>query len=914
MPDWENHVLQHLSLPELNPGRERRIVRELASQLDEFYREALSGGMDEEEAAVYAEQQIRDWDGLAEEFRRVDRSNFQPILERWADQGPEPQRHRLIRALATWIRTDRFAARRLIKSPRFLLVTLLTLGLGIGANTALFSVVHSVLLSPLPYENPEQLVFLWETRDEGSKMTSVSLGNFEAWRASSFGRLAMAAARWRAFNVTGRENPYRVDGFEVSPGLMSLLGKQLLHGREFTLEDEKPGTDAVCLVSCSFWEERLGANPDLTELQLVLNDRSHAVVGVLPKAFELPGFGPSPILTPLTLNPSDPGYWSNHNAMVLGRLVDGQTLSQENERLSLIAAGLEEARREWNKGIGVQLVPAREQLIQGVRRTLWVLFGAVGFILLIACVNVASLLLARATSAEVDVAIRMALGANRLSIMRLLLSEALLLSIGGGLLGLLIAYSGVETFRLWGPSNLPRINEISVNTPVLLFTLACAVGAGLLAGLVPALRVSNVDLQTSLNRGGRSPGMGSHHRVQRAFVIVEVAIAVILLNCSGLLLRSLTNLIAVDPGFDSEDRVAMQVTLSSSRYLDRESVTTFLDELHARLDAMPGVQASGSSVGLPYQWQMWRKQMTVEGRPAQTLPDVPLIDLSISTPGYARTLGIPLLEGRLLSDGDGPTSHFVALVNEEFVRTHLSGDDALGRRVRFSPPDALLPPEHDPEQFPWYTIVGVVGDVKRWNLRAEAFPEVFISQRQDMDTAREFFVVVRTSLPVESLAATMRRAVWEVDPDLPVAWVQPIEEMTASQMAQPRFNAALVGAFALVALMLAVIGVYALMANMVGLRRSEIGLRIALGARPDQIAKRIGGTAVGVALRGIAIGVVGSFAATQFLASMLFGIGPLDAGTFLFVVTTVLLVAATAALIPARRAAKLDAVAALSTQ
>jgi putative ABC transport system permease protein len=333
----------------------------------------------------------------------------------------------------------------------------------------------------------------------------------------------------------------------------------------------------------------------------------------------------------------------------------------------------------------------------------------VGFIFLIACVNVAGLLMARAARAEVDVAIRMALGAERKSIMRLFLSEALLLSIGGGALGISVAYIGVETIRRWGPANRPRLNEITMSTPVLLFTLACAVGAGLVFGVAPAFRSSRVELLDRLNSGGRSQGLGSHHRIQRVLVIAEVAIAVVLLNCSGLLLRTVTNLVGVDPGFEPNRRVAMQITLSSARYPDREQISTLLDELHLRFDGTPGIRPSGSSVRLPFQWQMWRKQTTVEDRPAEKLPKVPLIDLSISTPRYLETLGIRLIRGRSLSNGDGSEDPFVALVNEAFVRRNLPGEDAIGRRLRISPPDALLPPDRRPEDFPWYTIVGVVG-------------------------------------------------------------------------------------------------------------------------------------------------------------------------------------------------------------
>jgi len=818
-----------------------------------------------------------------------------------------------IRALRSAIGIDSIAFRRLAKSPRFTFVAALTLGLGIGANTALFSIVYSVLLSPLPYADSERLVFALETRNEGSSTTSVSLGNFETWRESSASLGAMAAARYRAYNVTGGDRPYRVNGLEASAGTLSLLGVRPLYGREFLAEDERPGADPVCMVSHAFWIERLGANPDLGALGLRLNGRSHAVVGVMPAGFELPGFGASPILTPLPLDPSHPGYWSNHNSTVLGRLASGVALSQADEELSLIAARLENTHAEWNDGIGARLVPARERLVRNVRRTLWILFGTVGFVLLIACVNVASLMLARAAAVEREMAVRVALGASRLRIVRLVLSEALLLSAGGALLGLAIGYGGVEALRRWGPSGLPRLAEVSVSVPVLWFTMACALGTGLLFGLVPALRASRVDIQATLNKSSRTPGLGGQHRLQRTFVMVEVAIAVVLLNCSGLLLRTFTNLLHVDAGFDPKGRVAMHVDLSGSRYTDHEQVVGFLDRLHEELNAIPGVQASGSSVGLPLQWLMWRQYLTVEGRPAATLPEVPVVDLSVSTPDYVPTLGIRLIRGRPLAESDDAESPYVALVNEAFIRRNLPGEEAIGRRFRLAPPDDLLAPGQRPSDFPWYSIVGVVGDVQRWELGSEATPEVYVPVRQHPGV-REFFVVVHSAVPGVSVSDAMRQAVWSLDPDQPVAWVQPMESMFSSAVSQPRLNAALVAAFGATALILAVIGVYGLMANMVKARTNEIGVRLALGARPDQILRRVAGQGLLAAAIGIAFGVAASAVVTRLMGSMLFGVTPLDPATFSFAVISVLVAAAVAASVPSRQAAKLDPIAALASE
>ncbi|MCK5653409.1 MAG: FtsX-like permease family protein, partial [Gemmatimonadetes bacterium] len=402
-------------------------------------------------------------------------------------------------------------------------------------------------------------------------------------------------------------------------------------GREFAPDEEQPDAQPVSMVSHAFWQDRLGGNRDLASLSLILNGESHAVVGVLPGGFQLPGFGSTPILTPLPLDPSHPGFWGNHNTQVFGRLGDGVSLERANGEMAAIAARLEQAYPDWNEGIGSRLVPVREQIVQGARGNLWILFGAVGFVLLIACTNIASLLLARATEAEREMAVRTALGAHRSRIVRLVLSEALLLSAAGGLLGLWVCHLGVDAIQAWAPGNIPRLGEVSVNAQVLGFTLAVSLGTGLLFGLLPALCASRVDVESVLKEGGRTAG-GRHHRAQRLFVVSEVALSVVLLVGSGLLLRTFENLLEVEPGFELQGRVAMHVSLPQASYQGRSGVTGFLARLHEELDAIPGVQASGSSVGLPFQGLMWRKLMTLEDRPAATMPEVPVVDLSIVTP------------------------------------------------------------------------------------------------------------------------------------------------------------------------------------------------------------------------------------------------------------------------------------------
>lgn len=805
----------------------------------------------------------------------------------------------------------RHAVRRLRKSPSFTLTAVLTLALGIGANTAIFSFVHGVLLSPLPYPDPERLVIVWETRDQTNRL--VSLLNFGGWRDAGSGLQDVAAVRRWPFNVTGGGRPYRVTGVQASAGLLAALRVRPLLGREFTRHDERPGAEPVCVVSHAFWVERLGARADLTGLALVLDGRSHSVVGVLPEGLAIPGFGTPPILTPTPMDGSDAGYGSNHNALVIGRLADGVSLDRAGAQLSVVASRLAEAYPQWNDGIGARPQPARDAVTQQARRPLWVLFDAVGLVLLIACVSLAGIMLSRAVAAEREIAVRVALGSSRGAIVRLVLSEAAILSAAGGLAGLWVGSLGVDLISSLGPGGIPRLSEVTVSLPVLAFTASCVLGTGLLIGLLPALRSSRLGTRAIVNGSARAIGLISHTRVQRALVTAEVAIAVVLLTSAGLLLRSFVNLLRVDPGFATGGRVAMAVSLPQARYPDRARVTAFLDQVTERVNAIPGVQASGASVGLPMAFLVWRQYMTLEDRPAAALPEVPVVDLSISTPGYLATLDIPVLRGRPFRESDRAETGFVALVNQAFVQANLPGGDPIGHRLRLAPPDALLADEPAPD-IPWYTIVGVVRNVRRFGLNVEPGPEVYIPQRQDAGVAREFFVVAHTAVDDPELPEAMRRAVWAVDPDQPVDSVRTLEAMYANAVSQPRFVAEAVSAFGLAALVLAAIGVFGLVANIVAARTREIGVRMALGARPGDVLRQVAGPAVLAALAGIVLGSLIAAAATRLMATMLFGIEPLDLPTYAVVALSVLGVGVAAALLASMRAVRIDPVAALAAE
>ena len=875
----------------------RRDVREEIDAHIELERDGLvARGMHEDDAM------------RAAQARFGDREKFEAEAVREASS--QQRTLRLRGSLVSVAHDLRLAVRRLATSPGFSLVTILTLAFGIGATSALFSVVHSILLSPLPFEHPEELFFATETRDEGSRIALVSALSFREWREATAGTLEMAAVREWPFNITDFDVPERLAGGQASPGLFSTLGVSLPVGREFTPEEERPGSGAVCLVSHAFWLTRLGGNPDLASLRVTLNGMSHAVVGVLPEGFEIAGVGPLPIVTPFPIDPAQSGFWSNHNAVVIARTAEGVNLERAQEELGSAAEALQASHPDWNDGIGARLIPMRELVVEGSSRGLWLLFSAIALVLLIACANIAGLLTARGAAAEQDMGVRIALGASRARIIRFSLSEALVLGTAGGLLGLGVCYFGAELFRRWAPEALPRMTEVSVNLPVVGFVAAVSLGTALLVGLVPAVHASHADTGDLLKAGIRDLGTRRRQRTQRFLVVGEVALAVALLVGSGLLGRTFVNLTRVDPGFHPEGRIALQVSLPQSSYPDREGVSAFLDRLHENLDRIPGVQASASSVGLPFQNQLWRKQITVAGQPAASLPEVPVVDLSIVTPGWLNALGIPLVRGRALQEGDNETAPFVALVNETFARTQFPNGDALGRRVRLAPPDHLLP-DGQSTTFPWYTIVGVVGDVRRWDLAADPTPEVFISQRQDLDVAREFFVVARTSTPEGSVMAEMRRAVRDADPSQPVGWVRTMASMYSDMVALPRFSALLLAAFGIAALFLSVLGIYGMIANGVSARRREIGLRMALGAPRSKVLTDVVRDGVATASFGVVVGLLIAGAASRALASLLFGVAALDLATYLLVVAVVLSVAAAAALGPAWRAARLDPTVAL---
>jgi predicted permease len=815
-----------------------------------------------------------------------------------------------VRPLEDLLKDVGYALRTFRRDRSFAVITVLTLALGIGATSAIFSVVNSVLLNPLPFADPEQLVFAWETRiRQGGSEGWVSLGNYREWRQLSTAFQEMAAVQVRPYNLTRSGDPLRLTGLQATPGLLPLLGVTPALGRGFRSDEEQPGSEPVCLVSHDLWLGRFAADPNLVGKRLTLDGRSHVVVGVLPPGFEIPGFGPRQVLTPVVLDPSDRNFRSNHNSVVFARLRDGLSVDQADRQIAALAARLQEEYPEWNDGIGARLRPVREQLVRGARANILILFGAVLLVLLLACVNVAALLLARATTREREMAMRAALGAGRGRLVRQVLTEAMVLSVVGGGLGLWLCLVALDVLRARGATVFPRMSELSLDSHVLVFTLAISALTALIFGLLPALQLSRLQIREVLSQSGRLPGLRGKIPARRVLVVTQVALASVLLIASGLLLRSYLGLTHVDPGFRSENRIAMEVELPASRYADGARVGEFLDQVVNRLEALPWVRSAGASVSLPFFGSFWQKHVTLQERPAEKLADVPVASLTIATPGYLPTLEVPLRKGRLLRSGDDGRAPFVALVNQRFVDTHYRGEDPIGRRIRLDVPDHLLPPERE-DVPPWYTIVGVVGDV-RLGLAAEPQPEVIIPQLQDKDVAPEFLIVVHAVHPPAGYADVLRQTVWDIDPEQPVPWVRTLDDMRAASISRQRLNLLLVGVFGLTALALAVMGVYGLVAYSFSARTQEIGLRLALGALPSRVLAQFLGQGLRVSVVGVAIGLVLSLLTARGMESVLFGITARDSLSFTVAPGLLLVAALLASFLPALRASRSDPLEAL---
>ncbi len=809
----------------------------------------------------------------------------------------------------------RYGARMLIKKSGFTLIAIITLALGIGANTAIFSVVNAVLLRPLPYPEPEQLVRLLEMDiGRGSYDISASMPDYREWQKRNQSFAWLAAYATNDYNISGNEEPERVVGAMVDTDFFPLLGVNQAQGRGFAGEEGVYGKHRVVVLSDSLWRRRFGDGAQLGGQTIRLNGESFVVVGVMPRGFRYPASDVA-LWTPLALADNDPlntrgNYWLD----VIARLKLGVTPAQAQSDLVNIHRQLEQEK--ITSGFSGRVETLAEATVGDVRRTLWVLLGAVGCVLLIACVNVANLLLARASARSSEIAVRATLGAGRSRLVRQLLTESLLIGLLGAIAGLILAWWGVDVLIRLEP-DLPRFETVQVDGRVLGFTLGLAVVTSLFFGLVPAIRSVSADLSAALKGGGRSGTRD--HRLLGGLVVAEVAIALILLAGAGLMINSLLRLQRVEPGYETKNILTMQLALPAAKYPEsrREQAVGFYRQLIERVKALPGVQNAGVTTALPLTGGGWGKLFTREDRPApKSLEEISVAQYRHVSADYFDTLGIRLVNGRYLNERDAPDGLPVAVINETAAQRFWPGENPIGKLFKLGPPEEMVPAGILPTgyRFIRWTVVGVVKDLKHEGLSRPSSPEIFTLPQQSLandGATRMMYLALRTANDPATLTAAIRRQVQDLDKEQPIAEIATMDERRAVSLLRTRLNTLLLGIFAAVALALAVLGIYGVMSYSVAERTREIGVRMALGAQKRDVLKLVVKHGMTLAVIGVAIGLAASLALTRLMKNLLFGVSATDPLTFIAISLLLGLFALIACYVPARRATRVDPLVAL---
>lgn len=890
MPDWKEEVRKRLSGLNLAPANEAEIVEELAQHVEDVYERALGSGASEFEARRTAIQELSAAHPLLNEIRRT-----KPPAPVIAGSGSS-------NVLTDLLHDLRYAVRMQLKNPAFTIIAIIALALGIGANTAIFSVVNTVLLRPLPYKDPERLVMIWEDSSRhGYPRDTPAAANFVDWRDQSQSFEGMAAIADTSFNLTGSGEPERLEGRRVSANLFPLLGVEPHIGRVFNAAEDQQGSHRVVLLSYPLWQRRFGADPNIVGQSLTINGDSYVVVGVMPARFQFPT-SDDEAWVPIAFTPQEAANRNRHYLQVVGRLKPGVSLEQAQTELSTIATRLQQQYPQSNADLGATVQSLHEHLVGDIRPALMILLGAVGLVLLIACANVANLLLARAAVRQKEIAVRVALGARRWRLIRQFLTESVLLSTLGGIAGLAIAYGGLVLLRAFIPENISQAREISVDFKVLGFTLLVSVLTGLIFGLAPAIQAARFNQIETLKEGGRDAATGgSGKRLRSLLVTAEVAISLVLLIGAGLLINSFLRLRSVDPGFRPDNLLTMKIVLPEPKYAEFERRSVFYQDLIQRVQSLAGVRSAAVTTNLPLYRQGNMISVSIEGRPEPPPGQELIVVTRIISPGYFDTMGIPLLGGRQISEQDTATTPNVAVISETMARRFWSGEDAIGKRIaagRVQTPDD------------WIQVIGVVKDVRQFELTMDPKPQMYLSYRQ-----AGFFaprdLVVKTDVDPAGMATTVRKAVWDIDKDQPVSNIRTMEEIFADSIARQRFSMLLLAIFAGVALVLAGVGIYGVMSYSVAQRTHEIGIRMALGAQTGAVLKLAVGYGMKLVIAGLVIGLIAAFLLTRVMSTLLFGVTATDPTTFILISLLLVCVAVLASYIPARRATKVDPIIAL---
>jgi predicted permease len=798
----------------------------------------------------------------------------------------------------------RYALRRLGKTPGFTVIAISTLALGIGANTAIFTVIDAVLLRSLPYRDPGRLVLLNEQTPR-FPILSVSYQNLVDWRDQSHVFTGVGAVRNLGMNLTGADEPERLKAQMLNANVFELLGVEPARGRNFLPEEDKQGAPGVAMISYGLWQRRFGGSDAVLGKSLTLDSKPYSVVGVLPAGFQILQQSPDVVLPfePWAKTLPDDRSW-HPGILPLARLRPDVTLEQARSEMTTIAKRLEQQYPEFDTGTNALVNLMQAQLVQNVRPALLMILGAVGFVLLIACTNVANLLLARATARKREIAVRTAIGASRWRVLRLVLTESVLLSLIGAAAGLLLANAAVPALLRLGASSLPATSNVHIDGTVLLFTTLLAVVSGVLFGLAPALHMASLDLRSALNETDRGAVGFGVMRLRGFLVVGEVALAMLLLVSAGLLIRSFDRLSNVAPGFGVDHILIADLLVSPAAHPDTAERMAFFDRVIERAGALPGVRAAGAASFLPISGAGSIIHFNIQGRPPKTPHEYVMANYRVVSPNYLRTMGIPLMNGRLMTEADRDGTSSVVVINATMAKTFFPNESPLGKHLQLG-----ATPDKDQ---PWMEVVGVVGDVKQ-SLASEAPTEMYVPYRQAIKELPVFSLslVLRTAADPKTLANSLTSAVHEIDRNQPLVNIRTMEENVSASVSQPRFRTVLLTILAGIALLIAAVGIYGVMAFSVGQRTHEIGTRMALGSTPGQIFKLVIGDGLRLTLIGVVIGLLAGIAAGRYLSSMLFQAGLIEPVTMAAVAVLLIAVALVACYIPARRATRVDPTVAL---
>ena len=802
--------------------------------------------------------------------------------------------------MSDWTAAFVHGFRALRHQPTFALVALLTLALGIGANTAIFSIIKTVVLNPLPYQDPEQVAVVWEVSPEGNQ-DRVSVPTFDDWRTQVRAFEAMAAYRHVDFSHSGSGDPRNVPGIRATPDLFKVLRANAHLGRTFSADEAVVGADRVVVVSYGFWQRVLGSNPNIVGSTITLDGLAFNVIGVMPPGFEFPTATKAEAWAPLAFDPKDIHGRSRRarSLIVVGRLAPGATMQRAQDEISVLANRISSEFKESNAGWNARVVAAHEQLVAASRPALLVLMGAVGFLLLIVCANVANLLLARLASRRREIAVRVALGAGKWDVVRPIMAESLLLSLGGGILGLVFAAGGLRLLTTLPDARLPRVDQAQLDGLVLFFTAAISIAVAIAFGVIPALHASRTELRTNLTESAGTTASPYARHVLGGLVVIEVALALILLVGAGLMTRSFSKLLQVDPGFESANLVGAQVLLPVAKYRDRQNLVRFFEDVVERLRRAPGVTNASAVSTLPMSevGQAMALPFNLEGQPPPRGED-PLADVRIVAPGYFETMKIQLRQGRFLDERDAQQAPRASVINETMARRYFPDRSPIG---------VIIQNPHGKSE-----VVGVVADVRNQGLDSEPKKQVYLPLRQSPTAGMA--VVARTERDPLSFGSAMQSVIWSVDPEQPIYQLSTMEQILARAVFLPRMSTTLLALFALAALLLAALGIYGVLSYSVSQRTREIGLRMALGSSGGRTLGLVVQNSLLLISIGGVCGLVGALILARSMAGILYGIGPFDLPSFALAALALMVAGLSASLLPALRATRVDPMVALREQ